>query len=132
MSNGVPQVVAEIFEETDAPSIPVLLLDLVESAHLQPCSPQRFVVRQAVRDVAVYQSFKMKTELVVQVLFYGTASDERPKPVREIGEHRCLRLHAFQNVRDDIAQLAPSPDLRLQVGTAALGQLVVLRAPIVV
>ena len=82
--------------------------------------------------MAVYQSFKMKTELVVQVLFYGTASDERPKPVCEIGEYRCLRLHAFQDLRDDIGQRAPSADLHLQVGTAALGQLVVLRAPIVV
>ena len=51
----------------------MLLLDLVESAHLQPRAPHRFVVRQAVGDMAVYQSFKVKTELIVQVLFnaYG-------------------------------------------------------------
>jgi len=30
LSNGVPQVAAEIFEETYAPSIPVLLLHFVE------------------------------------------------------------------------------------------------------
>ena len=100
LSNGVPQVVAEIVKETYAPSIPVFLLDLVESAHLQPCSPHCFVVRQAAGDMAVYQSFEMKPELVVQVLFNGTAPDERPKPVSEIGEHRGLRLHAFHDSRD--------------------------------
>src|SRR6266567_3402916 len=36
LSNGVPQVVAEIVKETYAPSFPVFLLDLVESAHQLP------------------------------------------------------------------------------------------------
>ena len=109
----------------------MFLLDLVESAHLQPRAAHRFVVRQAVSDMAVYESFKVKTELVIQVLFNGAAPDERPKPVSEIGEHRGLRLHAFQDLRDDIAQLPPGADLHLEAGTAALGEFVVLRTSVV-
>jgi hypothetical protein len=111
LSNGVLEVGAEILEETDAPSLPVLLLDLVETAHFQPRAAHRFVARQAIRDMTVHESFQVKPELIVQVLFDGAAPNERPKPVSEIGEHRCLRLHAFKALRDDIAQLAPSTGL---------------------
>ena len=60
----------------------MLLLDLVESAHLQPRAAHGFVAWQAVGEMAVYESFKVKTELVVQVLFDATAPDERPEPVQ--------------------------------------------------
>jgi hypothetical protein len=38
---------------------------LVESAHLQPRTAHRFVVRQRVRDMTVRESFQMKTELII-------------------------------------------------------------------
>src|SRR6185295_14837981 len=91
LSNGVTQVAAEIFEQTYATGIPVRLLHLIESAHFQPRAAHPFVVRQAVRDIAVDESFPVKTELIVQLLFHGAAPNKRPKPVSEIGEHRCLR-----------------------------------------
>jgi len=63
----------------------------------------RFPVRQAVRDMTVHESFQVKTELIIPILFDGAAPEERSTPVSEIGEHRGLGLHAFQHLRDHCA-----------------------------
>jgi hypothetical protein len=94
LPEGVAQIGHEIFEETDAPNIPVLLLDLVEPAQLEARAAHGFIRRHAAGEMTIDEPFEMKSEFIVQVRFNPAASDERTKPVRKIGEHpsRCYAL----------------------------------------
>ena len=118
-------------EEAYPSGIAVRLLDLIEPTEFEPRASDGLLSGQPVSHVGVDLLLQVEPQFVIELLLDDVAPEERAQPEEEVAQHRAP-LHAFDDLGDDRAQLAPGRDLTVQTCASAFGQLVVLRAPVVV
>ena len=106
--------------------------DLLEAAELEPGAPNGLVPREPVAHVGIDLLLEVKAQFVIELLLDDVAPEERAQPEEEVAQHRDSRYTPSMTCETTALNFRQAEISDIQARAPAFGQLVVLRAAVVV